>query len=113
MDIAVTHAQGSVPVVVLRPSGDLDASNYRTLIAKAQEVYNEGARNVLLDLSDVPYTRIRKAIHTAAAITRVRLRAAARSRRGRTFVGLGGDASYSPRSWQRSLVQLQVAQSPS
>lgn len=55
MDIAVTHAQGRVPVVVLRPSGDLDASNYRTLIAKSEEVYNEGARNILLDLSDVPY----------------------------------------------------------
>jgi anti-anti-sigma factor len=55
MDIAVTQAQGRVPVVVLRPSGDLDASNYRTLIAKSVEVYNEGARNILLDLSDVPY----------------------------------------------------------
>ncbi len=55
MDIAVTQVQGRVPVVVLKPSGDIDASNYRALIAKSEEVYSQGARNILLDLSDVPY----------------------------------------------------------
>jgi anti-anti-sigma regulatory factor len=33
----------------------LDASNYQDLIAKAQQVYDEGARDLILDLSDTPY----------------------------------------------------------
>ncbi len=55
MEIAVTQAQGRVPVTVLQPHGELDASNYRDLIAKAQQAYEAGTRDILLDLSDVPY----------------------------------------------------------
>jgi anti-anti-sigma regulatory factor len=55
MEITVHQAQGSVPVTVLQPHGDVDASNYRVLIAQAQAVYDVGARDVLLDLSDTPY----------------------------------------------------------
>jgi len=39
----------------LRPSGDLDASNYQDLIAEAQKIYATGARDMLLDLSEVAY----------------------------------------------------------
>ncbi|MBN1889764.1 MAG: STAS domain-containing protein [Thermoflexales bacterium] len=52
-DIAV-H-QGRVPVAVLRPTGYLDASNYRELIAQAQQVYDTGGRDILLDLSQVTF----------------------------------------------------------
>jgi anti-anti-sigma factor len=55
MEITVTQAQGRVPVTVLQPHGELDASNYRDLIATAQQAYEAGARDVLLDVSDVPY----------------------------------------------------------
>jgi anti-anti-sigma regulatory factor len=55
LNIAVLQFQGKVPVTVLRPDGDLDASNYQDLIAKAREVYRAGARDILLDLSDTPY----------------------------------------------------------
>jgi anti-anti-sigma factor len=55
MEIAVTQVQGRVPVAVLRPHGELDASNYRELIASAQQVYQTGTRDILLDLSDVSY----------------------------------------------------------
>ncbi len=55
MKITVRQVQGRVPITVLQPHGDLDASNYKDLIAKGQEVYSAGARDILLDLSDVPY----------------------------------------------------------
>jgi anti-anti-sigma regulatory factor len=54
-DITVSQVQGRVPVTILKPHGDLDAANYRDLITRAQEIYKGGARDVLLDLSDVPY----------------------------------------------------------
>jgi len=46
---------GRVPVTVLQTHGDLDASSYQDLIAKAQEVYAGGAQDFLLDLGDTPY----------------------------------------------------------
>jgi anti-anti-sigma regulatory factor len=55
MEITVYQAQGRVPVTVLQPHGDLDASSYGDLIAKAKEVYDKGTRDILLDLSDTPY----------------------------------------------------------
>jgi anti-anti-sigma factor len=56
MEITVTQAHGtSDPVTVLGTHGDLDASNYQDLIARAQEAYNAGTRNLLLDLTDTPY----------------------------------------------------------
>jgi anti-anti-sigma regulatory factor len=36
-------------------TGNLDASNYASVIAKAQEAYDEGAHHLLIDLSGVPY----------------------------------------------------------
>ena len=35
MDMTVQQVQGKVPVTVLQTHGDLDASNYKNLIAKA------------------------------------------------------------------------------
>jgi anti-anti-sigma factor len=55
MDLTVKQVQGRVTVTVLETHGDLDASNYEGLIAKAQEVYSAGARDMLLDLSDTAY----------------------------------------------------------
>jgi anti-anti-sigma regulatory factor len=55
MDITVSQVQGRVPVTVLQPHGDLDASNYQDLIAIALQAHDDGARDLLLDLSDMPY----------------------------------------------------------
>ena len=55
MKTTVDQAQARVPVTVLQPHGDLDASNFRDLIATAKEVYDGGARDIILDLSDTPY----------------------------------------------------------
>jgi anti-anti-sigma regulatory factor len=55
VEITVYQALGRVPVTVLQPHGDLDASSFRGLIARAKEVYDTGARDILLDLSDTSY----------------------------------------------------------
>ena len=56
MEFTVTEFQGaSAPVTVLGIQGDLDASNYQDLIARAQDAYDAGTRDMLLDLSDTPY----------------------------------------------------------
>jgi anti-anti-sigma factor len=55
MDISVSQAQGEVPVTVLKLDGQLDGQNFQDLIAKAQELYKAGSRDLLLDLSDLSY----------------------------------------------------------
>ena len=55
MQMTVDHVQSRVPVTVLTIHGDIDASNYEQVIAKARELYAAGARRLLLDLSDVPF----------------------------------------------------------
>ncbi len=72
MNITVSSAQGRVPVTILHVHGDLDASSYTDLIAKGQEVYNAGARDILLDLSDLSYISSSGlvALHRIALIVR-------------------------------------------
>jgi len=55
MRVSVETEQGQVPVTVMKVVGDVDASNYRDLIAAAREQYAAGARHILLDLSEVGY----------------------------------------------------------
>lgn len=55
IDLTVSVAQGRVPVTILQPRGELDASNYQDLVAEAQKAYLAGARDILLDLCDVSY----------------------------------------------------------
>src|SRR5512143_3078291 len=55
MNISISQVQASVPVTVIKLDGRLDSQNYYELIAKAQELYNAGACNFLLDLSDLTY----------------------------------------------------------
>jgi len=72
MNISVSQAQGSVPVTVLKVDGQLDGQNYQDLIAKAQELYNSGSRDFLLDLSDLTYISSAGlvALHSVALLTR-------------------------------------------
>ena len=42
-------------VTIMHLLGDVDSSNYTEVIIKAQEAYDDGARNLLLDLTKVPY----------------------------------------------------------
>jgi len=55
MQISSSKQEGRVPVTVLHLDGNLDASNYTDVIRKAQELYDEGARDLVLDLGRVPY----------------------------------------------------------
>ncbi len=55
MEITVQQRQGRAPVTILQTHGDLDASTYQDLIAKAQQVYEAGARNILIDMSDTEF----------------------------------------------------------
>lgn len=55
MFITTTEAQGKVPVTVLHVQGEMDASNYERLIARAREAHNAGTRNLLIDISEMPF----------------------------------------------------------
>jgi anti-anti-sigma regulatory factor len=55
VDITISTQQGAVPVTVVQPHGDLDASNYRQLVDKVEDLISEGAKDFLIDLSDVPF----------------------------------------------------------
>jgi anti-anti-sigma regulatory factor len=68
MQISFSKQEGRVPVTVMKLAGNLDASNYAEVIAKAQDMYDEGARYLLIDLSGVPYVSSAglMSLHTAA-----------------------------------------------
>ena len=55
MQISFSKQQGRTSVTVMQLTGDLDASNYIEVITKAQEVYDGGVRDLLIDLNKVPY----------------------------------------------------------
>lgn len=54
-NITTSQVQGQVPVTVLQPHGEVDAANYRDLIAAAEAAHAGGTGYMLLDLSDVPF----------------------------------------------------------
>ena len=72
MNIAVSQAQGNVPVTVIKLDGQLDGQNYQELIGKAQELYKAGAHDFLLDLSELTYISSAGlvALHSMALLTR-------------------------------------------
>ena len=72
MNISVSQAQGNVPVTVIKLDGQLDGQNFQELITKAQELYSAGARDFLLDLSDLTYISSAGlvALHSVALMAR-------------------------------------------
>ena len=72
MNISVSQAQGNVPVTVLKLDGQLDGQSYQELISRAQELYSAGARDFLLDLSDLTYISSAGlvALHSVALLAR-------------------------------------------
>ena len=55
MNISATTEAGRVDVTVLRVEGQLDGQSYQNLIAKARELFDTGARDFVLDLTDLTY----------------------------------------------------------
>jgi anti-anti-sigma factor len=53
MEITVDLQQANEPVAVMQLQGDIDASNFVQIVDKAQEIYQDSARNLNLDLSEV------------------------------------------------------------
>jgi anti-anti-sigma factor len=55
MSIDVSSVEGRVPVTVFHIKGDIDVNSYEDLQFRVKEAYDGGARNLLLDLSEVGY----------------------------------------------------------
>lgn len=53
MEITVTIQQAGETIAVIKPIGELNASNFMELVDKASEVYNHQAKRLVLDLSEV------------------------------------------------------------
>jgi anti-anti-sigma factor len=53
MSFTVSQEQGRVPVTILHLAGRINLSNAEELERQGREEYNRGARNLLLDLSQV------------------------------------------------------------
>ncbi len=72
MNISVSQATGRVPVTVIKLDGQLDGQNFQELISKAQELHGAGARDFLLDLSDLTYISSAGlvALHSVALMAR-------------------------------------------
>ena len=54
MEISISIEQGKVPIAVMKIKGDINASNFMEVVDKAQEIYNNPARDLVIDLSEVP-----------------------------------------------------------
>ena len=55
MNISVAKETGRVDVTVLGVEGQLDGQSYQDLIGKARELFDAGARDFVLDLTDLTY----------------------------------------------------------
>jgi anti-anti-sigma factor len=55
MNITITQKHGRVPVTVLQLIGKLDGSNYMQLVDEARNVYLNGMRDLLIDLSQLTF----------------------------------------------------------
>jgi len=66
MEITSSTLQGRVPVTVLHPLGNLDASTSDEFSAAAEKAVTGGAKDILVDLSDVPFVSSAgiRALHT-------------------------------------------------
>jgi len=55
MEIITEQSNGQVPVTVFRVDGALTATSYRALQQQAEDSYAAGTRDLLLDLTAVPF----------------------------------------------------------
>lgn len=70
MEISSWQETGQVPVTILQLKGDLTAEE--PLTSKAQTAFQDGARDIILDLGSVPYISSAglRAIHTIYMLLR-------------------------------------------
>jgi anti-anti-sigma regulatory factor len=55
MNISITKTERPASVTILHLEGKLDGANYENLIDEAQEVYDAGVRDLILDLSKLTF----------------------------------------------------------
>ena len=53
MEIAVSIHQAEHPIAIMQIKGDINASNFMEVVNKAQELFDNPARNLIIDLSEV------------------------------------------------------------
>lgn len=53
MEIKVTIHQAEHPIAIMQLNGEISAANYMEVVNKAQELFNNPARNLIIDLSEV------------------------------------------------------------
>jgi len=53
MEISTTIHQADQPIAIMQLNGDINASNFMEVVNKAQELYDNPARNLIIDLSEV------------------------------------------------------------
>ena len=70
MEFSTEQVQGRAPITILGLQGDLDGSNYQTLITKANELHQAGTQNFVLDMGKVNYMSSAGlvALHTIARL---------------------------------------------
>ncbi len=55
MEVKVSVENARVPVAVLQVDGNIDSGTYETFLAKANEAVKNGARHILVDLTNVRF----------------------------------------------------------
>jgi anti-anti-sigma factor len=55
LDTTIAEVEGRVPITVLALDGELDASNFESLIERVNELYLAGTRHLLIDLTDLRF----------------------------------------------------------
>lgn len=54
MEITVSIHQANQLIAIMKIKGDISAASYMEVVNKAQEIFNNPARNLIIDLSEVP-----------------------------------------------------------
>jgi anti-anti-sigma regulatory factor len=72
MSIKLEQAQGNPQVTVLSILGDLDAANYKEVISTAKQALDNGAKFLLIDMSEMKFMSSSGliALHTVALLMR-------------------------------------------
>ena len=72
MEMNSSSVAGSPQIMILDLDGELDASNYLDVIDTVRRLYKEGARQLVLDLSDLKFLSSSGlvSLHSAALIMR-------------------------------------------
>jgi anti-anti-sigma factor len=55
LQTTVEQAEGPVPVTIVVLDGELDASSYERVIDTVRQAYDAGARNLLMDLTNLTF----------------------------------------------------------